>query len=1666
MTTQRDVLRRVEDLYEQGQYVKAFEAGKALGPVKAWPGTEGRILGGRLAQNLGAPRLGRALFRLAWRADPKCPKACYYYGNAAIARFGPLPAWKFLKGVGGLPEASPAVRANWFGLHAEVLAALRDFERAEHWLARAERLAPQEPYFWVQRSQVLEHEDRLDEALQSARQAMELQPWFRPGVQILASLLCQLNRDDEALQILAEASARMESGMILWQLAALEVEMRRFADACDVFARMEHYLPLLEDALAKQLAAMHADAAYQNGDFAKAARFAPLAKHPYFDNMAERLSGTLPEGRRRILPVDFVRQHHQTCAPATLAALCRYWCKPADQQEIAEEICYGGTSSLRERAWVEEHGFVACEFCVTEQSALALIDRDIPFALETQGTDWGHLQAVVGYDTRMGTFLVRDPSNRMRGECLIQGLLDAHRFCGPRGMAIIPREQAELLAGIELPGRALFDLSYRLRCALEAHDRDEAQQRLNEMRALEPNHWLTIDARARLAHYDSDLANLLHCLESLLRKFPDTGRFLLSKLNCLRDLARRDDRLALLKEICNGPASEAIFWQRYAEELIDDARQHGTAAYWLRRAIRARPQDGTNYRLLADTLWTRRLRKEALELYRLAACLEETNEECAKAYFAASRHLHETESALGFLRDRFQRFGSQSSRPAHTLCWAYDQLDRAGEAFGVLDEAIRLRPADGDLRLESADLRASYGHYEEAREHLSQAKGSTHHIAWLQSSAHLARCQGDTRAAVRCWREIVEADPLLRHGHEMLACLLADTEGHPAAVGHLRDVARRFPRNFTLRTLLIEWLRNDDPAEWEAAVREILEIHPVNPWARRELAFALNAQNKFEEAKAEAEVAWQLDPASPAVHVVLGNALCGTGNVALARDAYRTAIRLSVDHDPAIAALLGVSNTKDERRDALVFVYEELVRQVIFGDGLLTFRQYAADTLEPLPLLGILHEALEARPDLWHAWSALVRQLTEMERHEEALRWAEKAVDRFPLTPRLWLDLAMACRARDDRQGEVRAIEKALEINPSWAEAARTLADAHQRAGECDKARAILERALNREPAGAANHGYLADLLWRLDEQDAALKHIQQAARLDPGYRWAWDTLRDWSRQLERPQLAVDLAREITQTRPYEARSWLILADVLEDRRDRTECFAALDRALALSPRSDWAYHMRAYYLAEDGRYAEALAACRPAVFGEDLPWTLCAQAAEIEAQRGNRDDAIAQMRKIAADNPDSARVWLRLAEWYDESNQDDKYLDAAQRLSRLAPRNPASWNHLGDARRRTQDRTGAIQAFQQALDVDPSHPHAIASLFDLQLEADDLASAQQTLSQAEEHMPEETVLEYRVRLAVALDDRDAAVGHLRSLCLSEGDIVLSLDSAVTSMVRHDWYDLADRVLTEQMESADVNSGVGPVWIEMSSQKKRWRKCARRLKALRDRGDLWCRAGEHYMYRLGNAGEKKIFLRYLRRNRARLRRDVRTWRSAGRELTRLGLYQEAASWMSDWETRDPLEPRVLLCLAVSLWELRREAEAVRVSRRTLELPPDDATSYHRVWLAVHDVLCGDPAAAADELRGIAPASLPDYYRVLYTLANAMVEIGQWPTESRQQLTYSAARRFLRRSVTPHWPMLVGDESLRRIFRRCLWRLAKDQRRFLLAAWHRLREILGYSLRIR
>src|SRR5207302_754051 len=140
---------------------------------------------------------------------------------------------------------------------------------------------------------------------------------------------------------------------------------------------------------------------------------------------------------------------------------------------------------------------------------------------------------------------------------------------------------------------------------------------------------------------------------------------------------------------------------------------------------------------------------------------------------------------------------------------------------------------------------------------------------------------------------------------------------------------------------------------------------------------------------------------------------------------------------------------------------------------LLAFRERARQVLAPEELLASLRKALRARPDLWHAWAAVTAQLVDMDRLDEALTLARQATERFPLLPRLWLDLAHVHEARADRGAEREALEHALRISPGWGQAVAQLASLHERNGEFEAAKKLLEQAVTRSPLDPLCHGWL-----------------------------------------------------------------------------------------------------------------------------------------------------------------------------------------------------------------------------------------------------------------------------------------------------------------------------------------------------------------------------------------------------------------------------------------------------------------------------------------------------------------------------------------------------------------------------------------------------------------
>jgi len=1658
--------------YENNACLDAYAMAQEIGPLAAWRGTEARLLAGRLAANLGSLRLAHVLHRLAWREAPDDPVVLSYYLRLVLERFGPLAAWRFAWRRGELPAAPAVARADWLAAWATTAAMLRDFDRADRLIAQAMELAPRRAWLRIEQAHILELEDRYSEALTAARCSLELHPDYRPGLQATAHLLCLMQRDQEALELLRNAAARSQSGPLMTQLAALQIELGLYADARASYERIVELMPLADKETRRWLAARRSDAAYFCGDFDAARRLAEEAGGDFHKAVAAALSAP-PDGSRRILlPVGFVRQHHATCAPATLAAISGFWSVPAEHLAIVEEICFDGTPAHSERAWAESNGFVVREFTVTWESAVALIDRGVPFTLTTVEPTNAHLQAVVGYDSRRRTLLIRDPYQRHCGEFIADSLFESHRSTGPRGMLLVPRDRADLLEGIELPDAALYDLLHGVNTALVAHQRERAVAMIEQMSQLAPAHRLTAWARRALAGYDGDMVAQLASVESLLALFPDDQMLLYHKAACLGRLGRRDELIRLLEELRSRPGTDPVFWQQYAQELIADVRRHVEAERLLRRCIRLRPADAPACFILGNLLWGQRRFEEALELYRLAACLNDKDEQLVMSYFHASRHFRKDQEALAMLQRRARRFGNRSSRPAQSFFQACAVMERTADGFAMLEEAMSRRPEDDELLLFAADAYGRYGRFQKAGELLTAAKDRSHRGAWLRVAAELAAYRGELHQSLELWTAVLAMEPLAPDALAATARLTAATAGPAAAVEHLGRLCQQFPHSVPLRHLLIEWLREEQPHEAEKLVAHLLKVDPLDPTLHADLAMLQAAQARYADALASAAEALRLAPSNSHIHHIGGQVDLAAGRIEQARSHWRQAIHLSVDESEAIAALLGSCDNTAQRREALAFVKGQLQRQVILGDGLLAYQEQASQTLDGQELTADLREALAQRPDLWHAWAALVRQLVDCNQLEEARRLAQEATERFGLLPRAWLDLALVCQLTGEEAMEQAALSEALKISPTWVPAVRRLSFLHERRGEFDQARAVLEKAVAAEPLDASLQALLAEMLWKRHEREAAMSRMEQAVRLDVQLEWGWRALEEWGAAMGRPNAAADLARELTGRRPRDARCWINLARLAKGNDAAAEQLEALRRAEELVPREIEVHDLRAQVLASLGRFEEAQAACSPPLWNGHPPIPLRGRAAWLLAVQGDVDAAVQRMQQIVAEDPQFVWGWFRLADWHREAGRNAENLEVVQTIIRLLPHDAVAHVHLADAYERLKDPAAARQAYRRAVQLQPDHEYAALSLFDLALADGDMEEATETLEHLRRHIGGDQTLAREVRLLARNQQWPQAVEVFRTLCRSpqaqinavvgafdglgqvhrQRSLGLLLELACEEPVTPHTGGLWAHQLAEAGELALLEDGLRRLRYHPLSPPPLWRRLLGRDEPAP--GDA--RASLHAaacacMEQLLESGRTGELQRFIARHRRWLALSTESWGTVGRAWVALGKWGRAARWMVDWKQRTDAEAWMLGNLAVALRQMGQDQEAAAVSRHALGLADPEPAYIHRAWLALDEALAGNLNEAAELAARAMPPEDDRLHAMVKALALAMVAFGRQAGGDKLE-AYGMARAAVSRAQQL-CPDHGRSPALRLAIRRCARKVWQTTRLLRARLWY-------------
>ena len=1615
-------LQSVAEAYEQGRVLDAFRAAESFAPLNRWTGAGAGVVAARIAKHAGDDFLALRLSVRARRRYPGDIGALLQYAYELRGLRGPLAAWDALCGGRTPDDVSAALKAELLGLKAVCAAQLRDFAMADKLMSEAEAIAPNEPIVRIHRSQVSELSDCLDDALAHAREACALfkYPRYRLGVQTHANVLQLLGRNGEAIELLRDASPALQSASLELQLYALLNEAERWDEADAALKRYVDFSPLLGGDKLKWVAVQQAFIAHRRGGRAEAAQLAMASGDEFAKRFAARLECAPEEPERVCLDVVFVRQNFKTCAPATLAALGRFWGMPAEQSAMAAEMCYDGTPHWQQRAWAEANGWVVRDFRVSPGNAVELIAKGIPFAISAVFETSAHMMAVIGFDRAQGTLLFRDPGQPFVVAIETDDFLESQAPFGPHGTVFLPENMRHSADGIELLDEAAYDLNYRFSKEIAAHRRAEAEEILLRMEAQFPGHPLAWSTRQQLAAYDANVAEELRCLDHLDALFPKNATRLLRRLQCSGD-APREEKMRLLQPLCAEKDTSPALRMEYARLLKADARSLPQARAHLRIARLKWPTDCNIIQLQADICWETNEYDRATELYRFAANLNGFNEERFQVWFAACRKTRRTEEACAYLQERFALLGAQSAQPALTLAWAWMQLEQPDKARDVMADAIRRRPQDGILLLGAAGLFSRLGEHAEAARLLEEAKDNTRRNDRLRIAAEVAERQSDYARALALLRELAGLESFAPDTHDAIVRLLARCEGVAAAQAHLRAACERFPHHYGLRRSLVEHLRNGAPAAYEDAIRQLIGIAPADAWSRRELALCLtqSASGCYDEAMAEANLAVAIEPHNTVCHSVLGRVLQVCGESDDAHKAFCRAIELDVDNTPAIRLLLQIAPTDAARRKALDFVGEQLLRQVVLGDGLLAYREQAQAVVEPQQLLRFLRDAHRERPDLWHAWAALVMQLGEAGLLDEALDVAAKAVARFPHLPVLWLDLAQIHRWRNEPEQETDAAGRAFEMEPAWDYAAITLMDALERREKFQEAGAVCERAIAHQPGSSALLLRHAALLWRQHETERAFEKVESALKIFPGFVRAWQLLGEWSGTNGTPDRVTAFARQLAAGQPGEADAWLNLARTLNRKTDEAEWEHAFERAIALNPRSPETWDAKAELLANAEEFDAAIRVCEEGVahVTHDAH-ILRGRHAWVEAARQNHTDAMRLIKSVLNENQGYAWGWSLLARWQLEQGAVDDAQKSFDTLRSLNPHDTWTNKQLAFIRFNKGDREGGVDLLKNVLLIDPADIEAAHALFDARLEMDDLAGAGDTLRVMRAHQPGTAALVPEIRLKLKQSAKCDPEAEFEQICLSPDANPWSMNAAYEALAQAKRRSLMKRVLKRALKQQPCNPHAPTIFARLLlDQRAAFRTTLFFLRL--PEGEPMRRAAEIVLDGLAEQ-RRSLMMRLIVRSRGKmLARHDECWGHVGRAFIVLGRMRGAVRWLADWRTRANPQPWMLTNLCIALRHIGKYGEANAVATFAVARweHMEGAVAMH-LYLALDHAISGNAKEAQNHLRYV--EAQPDAFHEerLLILAKALTAFLETPAEERRR-----AVGAFKRAVSAHFGML-------------------------------------------
>ena len=631
-------------------------------------------------------------------------------------------------------------------------------------------------------------------------------------------------------------------------------------------------------------------------------------------------------------------------------------------------------------------------------------------------------------------------------------------------------------------------------------------------------------------------------------------------------------------------------------------------------------------------------------------------------------------------------------------------------ALDVITPGLLDHPDDPDLLAARAAARHQLKDDFEARQDAERAvqlsPGNENALSVL---AALALRAGDTDRAIALIRDAVAKSPDSVDLRRILASIYLTSGKTQNAEEQMRQIIHLDPTDMTPRLQLANHFveaHELDPAQ-QILVQAVKDL-PAKEGAKLALVDFLNLKRSHEEAQKALRDFIAHDPDNDELRLALGTLQQSDGATQDAIATYQEVIRRDGIHAGGIAArdrlaALEISaGHEDAGKKLIAQVLAESPRD---NDALVMRAEMSLAHGDPTNAIVDLRIALHDQPRSVVLERTMARAYIAKGQPalaEETLRGASEAM---PEDASLKIDLAQVLIQTDRASQAVALAEEAVQHTPDNAELRQTLIQAYMANRDLPAARKAAEDLKTLRPEDAGGYHLAGLIAHDQDRLDDSEKNLERAYQIQPASFDIISSLTRLSLERGRHAEAIDRLQHVLSHDANNVQVWDLLGGTYLETKDLAHAQEALNRAIAIAPRSWAAYRDLAEVKLAGNDANGAIEEYRVALQLAPTEPRLVTELAALYEKLGRVDEAIGLYEALLEQDPGTQQLAANnLAMLLVTYKTDAASLDRAQTLTahfdlsdNASLLDTTGWVHF--KRREYQD---AVVVLERAADRSP----------------------------------------------------------------------------------------------------------------------------------------------------------------------------------------------------------------------------------------------------------------------------------------------------------------------------------------------------------------------------